>query len=433
MGVALLFRYAVYGGLLALVSGAAHAQSPVGTSTLTQVVAADTAFVLLAAVVAFAAILPGFALYFGGKLRSFNRVSLFAQIGAIVAVVSVLWAITGYTLAFGYPDGGIIGLGNAWMLIMLAGERNGTLIPESAFVWLQLVAALVPLTLMAGMWAERARFLWVVAFAGLWSLLVYAPVAHWVWGGGFLLTRFGVLDHAGGLVMLTTAGVSGTVAIILIGRRREREGELEPVMNAGGASLVYVGLLALIAGQSLAATDDAAAAMLNAHLSAATCTLCWFIMEKLLTRHASPTGWSSAMLAGVAACAAPAGYISPGGAMLIGLIAAPIAYFAPRFYRLDDAGRVCPQIALPAMVGVLLTGIFVSPTLGGTGFSEGMGLASQITAQVVGLIVVSAWSAIGSAIAALMASVVFPMRVSAREEATGLDIPLLEEHISDES
>lgn len=413
---------------MAAAPGTAQAQgqvpSSIPTSTLTQIVAADTAFVLLAAVVAFAAILPGLALYFGGKLRPLNRVSLFAQIGAIIAVVSVLWAVTGYTLAFGYPNGGIIGMGNAWMLIMLTAERNGTLIPESAFVWLQLVAALVPLALMAGMWAERARFLWVVGFAGLWSLLVYAPIAHWVWGGGFLLTRFGVLDHAGGLVMLTSAGVSGTVAILLIGRRREREADQEPVMNAIGASLTYVGLLALIAGQSLAASDDAASALLNAHLTAATCTLVWLVLEKLLARHASSTGWSTAMLAGVAASAAPAGFVSPGGAMLIGLAAAPIAYFAPRLYRLDDAGQVFPQITLPAMLGVLLTGIFISPNLGGTGFPEGMGLGSQITAQVVGLIVVIAWSAIGSAIAALMASVVFPMRVSAREEAAGLDIPM---------
>ncbi len=382
----------------------------------------DTAMILGFALMVLLLALPGLALANSTMVRRENRVSIFAQTGAMIAMVSLLWAVVGYTLAFGQVGGGFLGMGNAWMLISLSNVRPGTAVPETAFVLFQMAAALIPLALMAGAWAERTRFFWAVGFAGLWSLLVYAPITHWIWGGGWLATRFGVIDHAGGLVIFTTAAVSAMTAVLLIGKRRHTgDGSQDGLFRATGIAIVWGGMLALTGGMALAATDDASSAMLNAHLAAVASVLVWLVMEKLFLKRPTATGWTFAALAGLAAAAAPAGFVSPGGALIIGVVAAIAAWGAQRIIRLDDVAKVTATVGIPAMVGVLLTAIFASPDLGGVGYPEGMGLGAQLTAQAVGIAAVTLWSAIGTAIAALMVSVIFPMRVTEAEEAEGLD------------
>ena len=382
----------------------------------------DTAMLLGFALMVLLLVLPGLALANSAMVRRENRVSVFAQTGAMVAMVSLLWAVVGYTLAFGQVGGGFLGMGNAWMLISLSNVRPGTAVPETAFVLFQLAAALIPLALMAGAWAERTRFFWTVGFAGFWSLLVYAPIAHWVWGGGWLTTRFGVIDHAGGLVIFTTAAMSALTAVLLIGKRRHAD-DAQPraLHRATGTGIVWVGMLALTGGMALAATDDASTALLNAHLAAAASVLVWLVLEKLFLKRPTAMGWTFAAMAGLAAAAGPAGFVSPGGALIIGVAAAFAACIAQRIIRTDDVAKITASIGIPAIVGVLLTAVFASPDLGGVGYPEGMEMGAQLTAQAVGILAVTLWSAIGTAIAALMVSVIFPMRVTEAEEAEGLD------------
>jgi Amt family ammonium transporter len=200
--------------LLALPS-LAHAQD----AGLDPADSGDTAWLLAATLFGLLLVLPGLALFHAGRVRAASVVSVITQTAAIVALVSVLWIVVGYTLAFGAVSNGWLGSGNAWMLIDLGNVRADTLVPESAYALFEMVFALAAPALLVGAWADRARFGWVIGFAALWSLIVYAPVAHWVWGGGWLATRLGTVDYAGGLVVHTSAGVSALVVALLMGRR----------------------------------------------------------------------------------------------------------------------------------------------------------------------------------------------------------------------
>ncbi|TCM22238.1 Amt family ammonium transporter [Novosphingobium sp. PhB165] len=388
----------------------------------------DTAWLLAAAALVLLAALPGIALLHSGRLRAGNGMSVLFQTLAIVAVVSLIWTVVGYTLAFGDVSGGWIGAGNAWMLIRLSAVRAGTAIPESAFVLFQLVAATLAPVLMTGAWAERARFGWVVLFCALWSLMAAAPISHWVMGGGWLASSVGTLDWSGGLPIFVATGASSLVVAVMMGRRLdypgERDGNGGIPLRLAGSALVWIGGIGLCGGWALAASDAAAAAAINAHVAMAASVFTWFAADRLSHGRIGSSGLGSSVLAGLAAVAPAAGYISPGAALVLGILGALAARQGLRLLaraRIDDTLGIFAIAGLPAMIGTLLLGLFLSPSFGGTGYARGHTMISQIFAQAVGLGAVVLWAAVASTIAALMASVLFPMRMSEHAERNGLD------------
>lgn len=390
----------------------------------------DTAWILISSALVLMMTMPGLTLFYGGLVRAKNFLSVLVQVGAIAAAASLLWIVCGYTLAFGNVTNGWFGAGNAWMLIDLGNVRAGTAIPESAFAMFQLTFAAITPALMAGAWVDRARFGWVVAFCAAWSLLVYAPVAHWVWGGGWLATAMGTLDFAGGIVVHTTAGVSALVAAMLLGKRQGFPKTLmlphSPSLTVAGAALLWVGWFGFNGGSALAANDDAASAIINTHAAAAVAALTWLLIEKLSVGKPTSVGFATGAIAGLATVTPAAGFISPGAAMLFGVLAAlacyPMIQIIKQRLGVDDSLDVFAVHGVGGIIGSLLLGVFLSADLGGTGYADGTTMASQVAAQFVGVGVVAIWSAVVSAVIAVLISLVLPMRVSEDEEREGLDL-----------
>ena len=389
----------------------------------------DTAWILTSSALVLLMTLPGLALFYGGLVRSKNVLSVALQTGAVAAIVSVLWIVTGYTLAFGDVANGWIGNGRAWMLIELTNIRLGTTIPESTFVLFQMTFAIITPALMIGAWVDRARFSWVVIFCALWSVAVYAPVAHWIWGGGWLASTFGTMDFAGGLVVHTTAGVSALVAAALIG---PREGFADkpilphaPVLTMIGAALLWVGWFGFTGGSALSATDDASSAIINTHLAACVAALVWLLIERIALGKCTTIGWATGAVAGLATITPAAGYIAPGAAILFGTLASIVCYGAlvqVRKWGIDDTLSVFAVHGMGGMLGTLLLGLFVSYSLGGTGYPAGMTPAAQLGAQAIGVAAVAVWSAVMTGILALVIGILIPMRVKRKREIEGLDM-----------
>ncbi|MEZ5709482.1 MAG: ammonium transporter [Blastomonas sp.] len=389
----------------------------------------DTAWILTASALVLFMTLPGLALFYGGLVRAKNFLSVLVQIGAVAGIASLLWIVVGYTLAFGNVGGGIIGDGNAWMLIALGDVRANTFIPESSFALFQMTFAVITPALMVGAWVERARFGWVVAFSALWGLIVYAPVAHWVWGGGWL-AQMGALDFAGGIVVHTTAGVSALVAALMIGRREGWPKKLmlphSPALTFAGAGMLWVGWFGFNGGSALAATDDAASAIINTHVAASIAALVWLVVEKFKVGKPTTVGFATGAIAGLATITPAAGYVSPGAAIMIGALAGIVCYFAIGLVKnvlgIDDSLDVFAVHGVGGMLGSILLALFLGEGFGGTGYAEGMGLGSQLVAQVTGVGVVAIWSIIATLIIGYGIALVLPLRTSQQDEIDGLDI-----------
>jgi len=390
----------------------------------------DTAWILVSSALVLMMCTPGLSLFYGGLVRSKNFLSVMVQCGAVAAVASLLWIVTGYTLAFGEVGNGWLGGGNAWMMIDLGNVRDGYAIPESTFALFQMCFAAITPALMVGAWVDRARFGWVIGFCALWSLIVYAPVAHWVWGGGWLASRLGTLDFAGGIVVHTTAGISALVVALLLGRRQGFPKTLmlphSPSLTMVGAALLWVGWFGFNGGSAVAANDDAAAAIINTHAAACTAALVWLLIEKFAVGKPTSVGFATGAIAGLATVTPAAGFISPGAAIIFGAIAAALCYPAIQLVKktlqIDDSLDVFAVHGVGGMAGSLLLAFFLSPDLGGVGYAEGMGMGKQLVAQLAGVGVTLLWSAVASAILAVAVSVVFPMRVTEDAEREGLDI-----------
>ncbi|MDJ0642042.1 MAG: ammonium transporter [Erythrobacter sp.] len=389
-----------------------------------------TGWVLAASALVLLMTLPGLALFYGGLVRAKNLLSVALQCGAIAAIASLVWVALGYTLAFGQVSGGWIGSGNAFMLLDLGSIRPGTAIPESTFALFQMTFAVIAPALMVGAWVERARFPWVLGFCALWVLIVYAPVAHWLWGGGWLATRFGTLDFAGGLVVHTTAGVSAIVVVLLLGPRSGFPDKPmlphAPALTIVGAALLWVGWFGFNGGSALGANDNASSAILATHIAACAAALTWLLAERIAIGKPTGVGWATGAIAGLATITPAAVFVSPGAAMLFGALAALVCYGAiqqvKQRWKIDDSLDVFAVHGVGGILGTLLLAVFLSRELGGTGYFDGATMASQLGAQAIGIGVVMVWSAVGSAIIALMVSVVFPMRADEEGEIEGLDI-----------
>lgn len=389
----------------------------------------DTSWILISSALVLMMTMPGLPLFYGGLVRAKNFLSVMLQCGAVAAISSVLWIVAGYTLAFGEVTGGVLGGGNALMLADIGNVREGYAIPETSFALFQLTFAAITPALMVGAWVDRTRFGWVLGFCGLWSLIVYAPVAHWIWGGGWL-SSLGVKDFAGGIVVHTTAGVSALVAAVLIGRRDGFPRSImlphSPSLTMVGAAMLWVGWFGFNGGSALAANDDAASAIINTHLAASVAALVWLLVEKIKLGKPTSVGFATGAIAGLATVTPAAGFIAPGSAIVFGAVASVICYFAIQLIkqklRIDDSLDVFAVHGVGGITGSLLLAVAISPSLGGTGYDSGQTMAGQLVAQIAGIGVVAAWSIVASVIIALMVSVVFPMRVDEQTEREGLDI-----------
>jgi len=405
--------------------GIAHAQEAMADAADS----GDTAWILTSSALVLMMTMPGLILFYGGLLRQKSVLSVMIQCGAIAAMGSLLWIVCGYTMAFGTVTNGWLGGGNAWMLISLGNVREGYAVPENAFALFQMTFAAITPALMAGAWVDRARFGWVVAFCALWGLVVYAPVTHWIWGGGWLASQFGTLDFAGGIVVHTTAGVSALVIALLLGKRQGFPKTLmlphSPVLVVVGAGLLWVGWFGFNGGSAVAANDDAASAIINTHAAASAAAMAWLLIERFMVGKSTAIGFATGAVAGLATVTPAAGMISPGGALILGLAAACVCYPMIQVIKskleIDDSLDVFAVHGVGGMTGSLLLAFFMSPALGGTG-GEDYSIIGQLGAQAVGVGVVAIWSALASVILALGVSWIMPMRVGEDAEREGLDI-----------
>ena len=382
----------------------------------------DTAWMILCALLILLAGLPGLLLRHAGLVNVRSALSASTQLLTVAAGASLAWAIAGYSLSFA-PGSAWLGGGANLLLANLGSLKAGLTVPESAFVLFQMALALFAVCLLPGATAGRARFGWMAALAPLWLLIVYAPLVHGIWGGGWL-AALGVIDFSGGLVMHMSAGFSALALSLILGRRPRQVGASHaPVLSLAGGALIWIGWAGISGGWALGATDNAATAILNTHFAACAGSLAWALSDRAATGRISATGIMSGAVAGLAAISASAALSGPGGAMLIGLVAALLCRIAKATFGrgVDDPASVFLLHGLGGLIGALLLPLFVQPLLGGVGFEGDISLTGAMLSQLAGVIAVALWSMAGTSIVALLLSVLLPMRLTAEEAAEGLD------------
>ena len=390
----------------------------------------DTAWVLTASALVLMMTIPGLALFYGGLVRAKNFLSVLIQCGAIAAVTSILWITVGYSLAFSTSDGAYIGNAQNFMFTNMFAMRDGQSIGELVFGLFQMTFAIITPALIVGAWVERARFGWVVAFSALWSLLVYVPVTRWVWGSGFLFEQ-GVIDFAGGIVVHTTAGVSALVVALMLGKRIGFPKTLmlphSPALTVAGAGLLWVGWFGFNGGSALAANDEGAAtAIIVTHLAASVAACVWMLIERIKVGKATAVGFATGAVAGLATITPAAGSVGPIGAIILGLLAGSVCFYAVGLVKnklqIDDSLDVFAVHGVGGIMGSILLAVLMSPTFGGNDYAEGMTMASQLWVQIKAVGIVGVYSAVVTLIVGFMVSMVLPMRVSEDAERDGLDI-----------
>lgn len=398
---------------------------------------ANTAWVLTSTALVLFMTLPGLSLFYGGLVRSKNVLSVLMQCSAITAIVSVLWLIGLYSLAFSEGNSFIGGITKFFFNgINKASLNNG--IPETVFAMFQLTFAIITPALIVGGFAERMKFSAMFIFSALWVVLVYTPITHWVWGGGWL-QNMGLLDFAGGTVVHITAGVAALVAALVMGRRRGfPETALMPhnmTMTVTGAGMLWVGWYGFNGGSALAANGDAGMAILVTHISAATAALVWMTLEWMKYGKPSVLGIVTGMVAGLGTVTGASGYIGPAGGFVIGLIAGLVCFYATnlikRKLKIDDSLDVFPVHGVGGILGTLLAGIFASPDLGifsGSGFAKDISsIGAQMSVQIIGVVATIVYTAILTWGILKAIEVFVGLRVSQEEEMQGLDITQHEE------
>lgn len=396
--------------------------------------AANTSWIMTSTALVLFMTIPGLSLFYGGLVRSKNVLSVLMQCFAITCLASIIWFALGYSIAFG--DGGsmnalIGGLDNIFLAKVTEGSMTGD-IPESVFAMFQMTFAIITPALIVGAFAERMRFSAMLLFSGLWLVLVYAPITHWVWGGGWL-GEMGLLDFAGGTVVHITAGVGALVAALVLGNRKGFPTKAMPphnlTMTVTGAGMLWVGWFGFNGGSALAANGDAGMAMLVTHISAAAGSLAWMMME--WTKHGKPSvlGIVTGMVAGLGTITPASGFVGPGGALVIGFSAGIICYYATQAikqrFKIDDSLDVFPVHGVGGMLGTLLAGVFASDALGvfsGQGYNEGMDMLSQVSVQMVGIIATATYTAVITYILLKLVDKMLVLRIDDESEVRGLDL-----------
>jgi Amt family ammonium transporter len=372
--------------------------------------------------------LPGLALFYAGLVRAKNVLSVMTHCVAIACLASIVWLFGGYSLAFS-GAGPLLGDLGKFALAGVGRRTTANGLPELLFFAFQMAFAIITPALIVGAFVERIRFGAVLLFSALWLLVVYAPVAHWVWGGGWLAQRH-VMDFAGGLVVHATAGTSALVIAWRIGPRDGYPRELSPPHNPGltmiGAGMLWVGWYGFNAGSALAANADAAAALVATHLSAASAGLVWALIERIRFKRASMVGLVTGVVAGLATITPASGYVGPAAAVAIGALASIVCYNAVELVRhrlqIDDSLDVFAVHGVGGILGTLLVAVLAAKGLGGTGYAAGVGMAGQAATQALGVLATVAWSGVATFVLAVVCEKTVGLR--AREEAIeeGLDL-----------
>ncbi len=391
--------------------------------------AGDTSWMIVATVLVIMMSIPGLALFYGGLVRTKNMLSVLMQVFAIVALMSILWAIAGYSLAFTEgPFNSIIG---GFDKVFLAGITPDTLsgtIPEYVFVTFQLTFACITPALIIGAFAERIKFSAVLWFSALWLFVSYIPICHMVWGGGYLGSK-GALDFAGGTVVHINAAIAGLVICLVLGKRLGYGKEAMPPHNLPftmiGAALLWVGWFGFNVGSELAADGTAGLVLLNTQLCAAASVLGWLFIEWLARGKPTMLGGASGAVAGLVAITPACAFVGPMGAIVLGLITGVVCFYActkiKSAFGYDDSLDVFGVHGIGGIIGAVGAGILCAPGFGGAGYGEGVTMASQVAVQVEGVVITVLWSGIASFILIKIVDAIVGIRPSEDEEREGLD------------
>ena len=390
----------------------------------------DSAWILTSTALVLFMTLPGLALFYAGLVRAKNVLSVLMQCFAIACLMSILWMVGVYGLAFG--DGGsinkLVGMGNFMLSDMKLENMSGT-IPEIVFFMFQMTFAIITPALIVGGFAERMKFSAVLWFSAIWLVLVYAPVCHWVWGGGWL-SDMGFMDFAGGAVVHINAGVAAIVAAVVMGNRRGFPDTHMPPHNmtitVTGASMLWVGWFGFNGGSALAADNSAGMAIAVTHISAAAGSLAWMVCEWLKFGKPSVLGIVTGMVAGLGTITPASGYVGPMGGLLIGLAAGIVCFYATQYIkrslRIDDSLDVFPVHGVGGILGTLLTAVFAAESMGGLGLEAS--ISSQLVTQGIGVAATIVWCGVISFVLLKVLDSVIGLRVDEDEETEGLDLVL---------
>ena len=390
----------------------------------------DTAWIIVATALVLFMTLPGLAMFYAGLVRSQAVLSVIMQCFAIACLASVLWLVVGYSLAFDETVGGFVGgVGKAFFAGVTADAMSGT-IPEIVFAVFQMTFAVITPALIVGAYVERIKFPAVLMISGAWLLLVYAPICHWVWGGGWL-SGLGVLDFAGGLVVHLSAGVSALVIAAMLGSRRGFPNQVHPPhspgMTAVGAGMLWVGWFGFNGGSQLAADGGAGMAIAVTHISAATAALVWGAIEWIKFGKTSLVGAATGVIAGLATVTPASGFIGPVGALVLGATSGVVCFFFTEIvkdkWNIDDSLDVFAVHGVGGLIGVLLVSLLADVALGGGGLAEEMTMARQLGVQTIGAVATVMWSGVVTfVVVTVVGALTGGLRVDEEDELVGLDL-----------
>ena len=388
----------------------------------------NTSWILTSTALVLFMTLPGLALFYGGLVNSKNVISVLMHCIAIACLASILWLVIAYSLAFSDGNPLIGGLSNIFLSNVGKDTLSGT-IPETLFFMFQMTFAIITPALIVGAYVERIKFSAVLIFSALWLIIIYAPVTHWIWGGGWLAEQ-NIMDFAGGLVVHLTAGVSALVLAVILGRRKNFPDKIaaphNPSMVMIGACMLWVGWFGFNAGSALAADVNAGMAMLVTHISAATASLVWMTIDWIKSGKPTMIGLVTGTIAGLASITPASGFVGPMGALIIGICAGSICYLIVNVvknkFNIDDSLDVFAVHGVGGVIGTILVAFLAHDSLGGAGYANGMNAISQLVTQLTGVVSVLVWSVVGTIVIALVIKKTTGLRVDSKEEDQGLDI-----------
>ena len=388
----------------------------------------DTAWILTSTALVLFMTLPGLALFYAGLVNSKNVVSVLMQHFAVACVVSIIWVTLGYSLAFSSGNAWIGDLSNTFMKSINLDSISGT-IPESLFATFQMTFAIITPALIIGAFVERIKFSAMLIFISLWMLIVYVPVTHWVWGGG-ILSSWGTMDFAGGIVVHATAGTAALITALTLGKRRGFPKSItpphSPILTMIGAAMLWVGWFGFNAGSALGANGGAGMAMLVTHISASMAALVWMFIEWKRFGKPSLIGVVTGMVAGLATVTPASGYIGIPGGLVLGFSGGLLCYLAVDYIRgkllIDDSLDVFAVHGVGGILGTLLVAFLATSTFSGLGLPEGQTAMSQFVVQIKAVILTVIWTSIFTYLILKVTSLIVPLRVDEQEEIEGLDL-----------
>ena len=388
----------------------------------------DTAWILTSTALVLFMTLPGLALFYAGLVNSKNVVSVLMQHFAVACAVSIIWVILGYSLAFSSGNAWIGDFSNIFMKSIDLDSTSGT-IPESLFATFQMTFAIITPALIIGAFVERIKFSAMLIFISMWMLIVYVPVTHWVWGGG-ILSSWGTMDFAGGIVVHATAGTAALVTALTLGKRRGFPKSItpphSPILTMIGAAMLWVGWFGFNAGSALGANGSAGMSMLVTHISASTAALVWMFIEWKRFGKPSLIGVVTGMVAGLATVTPASGYIGIPGGLILGFSGGLLCYLAVDYIRgkllIDDSLDVFAVHGVGGILGTLLVAFLATSTFSGLGLPEGQTAMSQFVVQVKAVILTVIWTSIFTYLILKVTSLIVPLRVDEQEEIEGLDL-----------